>query len=169
MDSKSLLLDHTISIPTRLTLKSEERTGAPSVLAEPRFERLLTIGQQINDLRSKIRLATEYIGKAEPKSDVEDVVLAREALRGDLERDFEEARDLMPIVDELVAKFDEQAKSIESRKKLHQGLAKIEGLAGRSPRLNELEGSVESDRAQIAELENLISALTELEKDLTGR
>jgi len=150
-----------------LSLADEENAAIPSALADARLQRLLTIGQQINALRSKISLATKYIGTAGTAGDAEDVVLAREALRRDLERDFGEARELMPIVDKLVSKFEEQIKSLENTKKVHEGLAKIEELSGATGGRDELEAAASKDRARIYELENLISALDDLGRDIT--
>ena len=152
-----------------LTLTDEEDAPVPSVLADARLQRLLTIGQEINALRSKISVATKYIGGTSVTGGAEDVVLAREALRRDLERDVDEARELMPIVDELVSKFEEQIRSLEDMKKVHEGLAKIEGLTGATTGRNELEAATSKDRERISELENLVGALDDLGKDLSLR
>ena len=140
-----------------------------SLLADARLQRLLTFGQEINALKSKISIATNYIRNADATGDMEDVVLAREALRRDLERDFDEAKELMPIVDELVSKFEEQIRSIEDRKKVHEGLAKIEGLSGATTGRGELEAVSIKNREQIFELENLVDTLDDLGKDLSLR
>ena len=152
-----------------MTLTDEESARVRSLLADARLQRLLTFGQEINALRSKISIATNYIRNAGATGDTEDVVLAREALRRDLERDFDEAKKLMPIVDGLVSKFEEQIRSIENRKKVHEGLAKIEGLSGATTGRGELEAASIKDREQIFELENLIGTLDDLEKDLSLR
>ena len=152
-----------------MTLADEESARVRSLLADARLQRLLTFGQEINALRSKISIATNYIRNAGATGDAEDVVLAREALRRDLERDFDEAKELMPIVDELMSKFEEQVRSIEDRKKVHEGLAKIEGLSGATVGRGELEAAAIKDREQISELENLIGTLDDLGKDLSLR
>lgn len=154
-----------------LTLADEENAQVHSVLADARLQRLLTISEEINALRSKINIATKYIGSASTTGETEEVVLAREVLRRDLERDFHEARKLMPIVDELVSKSEEQIRSLEERKKVREGLAKIEGLSGatkreRAPRA-ELDAAASKDKGQISELESFIGALDNLEKDLS--
>ena len=52
---------------------------------------------------------------------------------------------------------------------LHQGLAKIETMGGSSLRSGDFDAAAAGDRMQIAELTNLISALDELERDITTR
>ena len=138
-------------------------------LGDVDLQRLLTIGQEINALRSRISVATKYIGTAGFTGDAEGVVLAREALRRDLERDIDEARDLMPVIERFVLKFEEQIRSLEDRKKVHEGLAKIESLSGMTTQAGELEVAAGNDRAQIAKLENLISVFDDLGKDLALR
>jgi len=140
-----------------------------STLDDADLQRLLTIGQEINTLRSKIGIATNYIGSPDARGDTEEVVLAREALRRDLERDINEARELMPVVDRLVLKFEEQIKSLQETKKVHEGLAKIERLSGVTARIGELEEAAAKDRAQISELESLVAVLDDLGKDLSLR
>lgn len=140
-----------------------------SALADPRLQRLLTICQQINAIRSKINVATKYIESAGTTGDTENVVLAREVLWRDLERDFAEARELMPVIDELVSRLEVQIRSLEERKRVHEGLAKIEDLSGAIT--GPLEEGVAAGKAQskISELENLIAALDNLEKDMSLR
>lgn len=152
-----------------LTLADEEDAPIHSALADARLQRLLTISEEINALRSKISVATKYVGSEGLAGDAEDVVLAREALRRDLERDFDEARELMPIIDELASELEEQIRSLEDRKKVHEGLAKIEGLSGATAGRAELEAAANRDRGQISELESLVGALDDLEKDLSLR
>ncbi len=152
-----------------MTPADEESARVRSLLADARLQRLLTFGQEINALRSKISVATSYIRSTGAAGNTEDVVLAREALRRELERDFNEAKELMPIVDELVSRFEEQMRSIEDRKKVHEGLAKIEGLSGATKGRGELEAAAIKDREQIFELENLIGTLDDLGKDLSLR
>jgi len=136
-------------------------------MANERLQRLFTIGAEINTLRSKITVATKYVGNTGTTGDAEEVVLAREVLRRDLERDYAEARELMPVVDELVSKFEERIKSIKESKKVNEGLARIEGLSGVTEGLARLQEAAGKDRAKISELENLIEALDDLLKDLS--
>lgn len=152
-----------------MTLANEENAPVHSVLADDRLQRLLTIGQEINALRSKISVATKYVRSAGATAGSEDVVLARETLRRDLERDVGEARELMPVVDELVSKFQEQIRSLEDMKKIHEGLAKIEALSGTTTEHGELEAAASKDRERISELENLVGTLDDLGKDLSLR
>ena len=156
-----------------LTLESEKLLQVPSALANSKLERLLALGREINDTRSKIRIATDQLGKEWSvdiqKEGVEDLVLAREALRGDLELKISEARGLIPVVEELVANFEEQMKRIENGKKLHQGLARIEEIRGDSRGAIEHKSTAGKRRIQILELQNLIAALGDLKRDVTSR
>jgi DNA-directed RNA polymerase subunit M/transcription elongation factor TFIIS len=138
-------------------------------MADSRLQRLLAFGKEINALRSKISVATQYIRTAGTTGGAEDVVMAREALRKDLERDFDEAKELMPVVDELVSKFEAQIRSIEDRKRVHEGLAKIESLSGATTGRVELEAAASKDREQISQLKNLVGTLDDLGKDLSLR
>jgi len=60
-------------------------------------------------------------------------------------------------------------RSAEDRKRVHEGLAKIESLSGAKRGRSEPEAAAIKDREQISELENLISTLDDLEKDLSLR
>lgn len=152
-----------------MTGADEGSTPVRTALSDARLQRLLTIGQEINALRSRIGIATRYIGSLDSSDDAEAVDLAREALRRDLERDFDEVRELMPIVDELVLEFEEQIRSLEGRRKIHQGLAKIESLSRSTAGVGELEAEEGKYRAQISELEKLIAVFNDLERDLSLR
>jgi DNA-directed RNA polymerase subunit M/transcription elongation factor TFIIS len=152
-----------------LSLADEENDSVHSVTVDPRLQRLLAFGKEINALRSKISVATQYIRSTATAGDAEDVVVAREALRRDLKRNFDEAKELMPVVDELVSKFEEQIKSLEDRKRVHEGLAKIEGSSGATAARAELEAAASKDREQISKLENLVNTLDDLGKDLSLR
>ena len=152
-----------------MTVPDEENDPVRTVMADPRLQRLLAFGKEINALRSKISIATQYIRSAGTAGGAEDVVVAREALRRDLERDFGEAKELMSVVDELMSKFGEQMKSLEERKKVREGLARIEGLSGATTGRVELEAAASKDREQISELESLIGTLDDLGKDLSLR
>ncbi len=152
-----------------MAVKVEQSSKVPVALTDPRLEKLLAAGKQINALRSKIGKATQYLKAADPTADVEDVALAREALRGELDQQRRDAGELIPVVEELVSKFDQQIKTLQERRKLHQGLAKIEGMTGSTLRSDDYDAAAASDRVQISQLGNLISALDELERDITQR
>ena len=152
-----------------MTLAHEDNDPVRSVMADSRLQRLLAFGKEINALRSKISIATQYIRSADTTGDAEDVVMAREALRRDLERDFDEAKELMSVVDELVSKFEAQIRSLEDRKRVHEGIAKIESLSGATTRHVELEAAASKDREQISQLKNLVGTLDDLGKDLSLR
>lgn len=112
-------------------------------------------------------IATKYIESVGTTGDIEDILLAREALRRDLERCFDEARELMPIVDEMVIMFEEKLRSLDESKKVNEGLAKIAGMSGAAKGLGELENIVNGYRGQKSEFEGMIEALDNLGKDLT--
>jgi DNA-directed RNA polymerase subunit M/transcription elongation factor TFIIS len=152
-----------------LTAPDELDGPVSSALADDRLQRLLTIGQEVNTLRLKIGIATKYIASEDTRGGAENVVLAREVLRRDLERDIDEARELMHVVDKLMLKFEELIGSIEDRKKVHEGLVKIESLSGLTTEVGELEAAIGKDRAQISELENLVAVFDDLGKDLSLR
>ena len=152
-----------------MAVRGEQATSVPTALADPRLEILLQKGRQINTLRSKIGKATEYLKKAEPTADVEEVALAREVLRGELDQRRRDASEYVPVVDELVSQFEEQIRSIQDRRKVNQGMAKIEELSGTPLHSSGYDAEAAADRMQISELGNLISALDELERDVTSR
>jgi DNA-directed RNA polymerase subunit M/transcription elongation factor TFIIS len=153
-----------------LESKSQEKSKeAMNFLSDPRFERLLTVAQQMNDLRAKVRTATDYIMSSEDKKDVGDVEVAREELVRTLDKNFEEASKLMPVIEEIVGKYQEQLHTLHKARKLNVGLAKIEALSGSGEKSRDLEEVALSESAQIIQIENLVSALDALEKDLTTR
>jgi hypothetical protein len=152
-----------------MTVNDEEAPPARSALVNPRLERLLAIGREMNDIRFKIKLANDFISRGGLTGDVEEVSLARGALREDLEREASEARELIPIVDELVSSFEREVGRIDERRNLHEALAKIEGLSGFGIGAATLEGEASRDRARAAELQNLVAALDELIQDFTQR
>lgn len=157
----------------QMTLEGEELLQVPSTLVNLKLGRLFSLGREINDTRSRIKIASEHLGRewvaGSIKEGMEDLALARESLRGDLEREISEARELMPAVEELVLKFEEQIKSIENGKKMHQGLARIEEMRGVPSGATEYMAAVGRDKLQIMELQNLITALGDLKRDLTSR
>jgi len=156
-----------------MTLEGEELLQVPSTLANLKLGRLLSLGREINDTRSRIKIASEHLGRewvaGSIKEGLEDLALARESLRGDLEREIAQARELMPTVEVLVLRFEEQIKSIENGKKLHQGLARIEEMRGEPNGAVEYRVAAGKDKLQILELQNLIAALGDLKRDLTSR
>jgi DNA-directed RNA polymerase subunit M/transcription elongation factor TFIIS len=153
-----------------LESKSEEKSKeALHLLSDPRFERLLIVARQMNDLRARIRAATDYIMNSEDKKDVGEVEFAREELVRTLDKNFDEASKLMPVIEEIVAKYQEQLHTLHKARKLNMGLAKIESLSGAGSRSRDLEEVALTETAQIVQIENLVSALDALEKDLTTR
>ncbi len=134
-------------------------------LTDPKLERLLTIGKEINDLLFKINSATEYLAKSGAAEDFEAVEIARTQLARDLSRDFAEAKAIMPAMDEAIDKLEEQKREQENVLKMYVGLSRIEGLSG-SAKLKSFEESVVSTRVKIAEIDNLVDALDALQADL---
>ena len=152
-----------------VSTKNQEEVQTSSLLTDPRFERLLTIGKEMNDMRVKIRAATEFIMNRKDQGNVEDVEIAREELLRDLQRDSDEANEQISVIDEMIGKFSDEITTIESRRKLNKGLARIEGITGGDERSKEFLNAADIEGKKISELENLISALDALERDLTSR
>jgi DNA-directed RNA polymerase subunit M/transcription elongation factor TFIIS len=125
------------------------------------------MGREINDLRVKIKAATGYLTTEQQAEDFEAVEVARNQLARDLSREIAEARELMPVLDEMVYKLREQQGDLENVRKMSIGLARIEGLSGTGRRREFLEAA-ESSKAKIAALENLIGSLDLLHKDLVS-
>jgi DNA-directed RNA polymerase subunit M/transcription elongation factor TFIIS len=150
--------------------KGEEKAKTSlHLLSDPRFERLLTVARQMNDLRVRIRVATDYILAGEDKKSVGEVEFAREELVRDLDKNFDEAAKLISVIDEIVGKYQEQLHTLNKARKLNTGLAKIEMLTGSEEKSRDLEEVAVSESAQIHQIENLVSALDALERDLTTR
>jgi beta-phosphoglucomutase-like phosphatase (HAD superfamily) len=102
--------------------------SAEVLLVDPNLERVLTLGRKINDLLYKITAAAKYINQGSPDS--VEVEAARSELIRDLSRDMDEARDLLPGLDELVSKLEEKGKRLENARMVNAGLARIEGISG---------------------------------------
>jgi len=156
-----------------MTVEGEELLQVPSTLVNLKLEKLYSLGKEINETRSRIKIASDHLGSewaaGSIKEGLEDLALARESLRGDLEKEIAEARELMPTVEELVLKFEEQIQSIENGKKLHQGLARIEEMRGKPSGATKHRAAARKDNLQVLELRNLITALSDLKRDLTSR
>ncbi len=152
-----------------MEVKSEEKLPTPALLADPRLDRMLTVAQQMNDLKVKIRKATEYIISSPDKTSVGEVQFAREELVREFERNYEEAAELIPAIGEIESKIQEQAKTLEKAVKLNSGLAKIEVLTGSKESSKRFTEVAQSESEQIVQIENLVAALDALEKDLSSR
>lgn len=161
------------NIPPKLKVEGEKLLEVPSAMTNSKFGRLFALGREINDTRSKIKVANDHLARELStglRTDgAEDLALAREVLRGDLEREMAEANELIPIVEELVYDFQEQIKSIENGKKVQQGLARIEEMRGEPGGAVGHRRAAGRDRVQILRLKNLIAALGDLKHDLTSR
>jgi DNA-directed RNA polymerase subunit M/transcription elongation factor TFIIS len=141
-------------------------TVAKSLLADPRLERLLTIGKEMNDLLSKISAANSYLAKEENVEESEAVELARNQLVRDLSREFAEARTLLPSLDDIATELQDQQRDLEVIRKMNVGLAKIEGLNG-SKRQRHFSELADSTKMKITEIDNLMKALEALQADLS--
>lgn len=135
-------------------------------LADPRLQRLLVVAQDINALLSKMQVAKELLARGGDTEDLEDIRLAREGLHRDLERGVEEAKQLMPAVEELVVKIEGKMRQLEKERKMNLGLAKIEGL-GDPSKAKAFSESAAGLRSQITEHEYLIKALDALAADVS--
>ncbi len=138
---------------------------ASELLGDPRLERLLTIGKEINDLLFKISSASEYLAKQREAADLEAVEIARTQLVRDLSKEFDEAKQLLPTMDVAIDKLSEQKREQENVLKLYVGLSRIEGLSG-VEKQRSIEDHLSSTRVRIAEIDNLIKALDALQADL---
>jgi DNA-directed RNA polymerase subunit M/transcription elongation factor TFIIS len=147
---------------------TEEASVVNALLADPKLERLLTIAKEINDLLVKITAASDYLASPKGTGDFEEVEIARTQLSRDLARDYSEAEELLPSLDETVAKLEEQARDLANARKMSIGLARIEGLSGTGKQKRFLDDA-ESAQAKISETENLIGALEALQGDLSSR
>ena len=138
---------------------------ADALLTEPKIERLLTLGREINDLLFKVNAATSYLAQNSAAPDYDAVEVARTQLARDLSKDYTEAEGLLLHLDEAVAKLEEQRTGLENVHKMNVGLAKIEGLSG-SDKHGKFVKAAAATRVRISELGNLISALDALGRDL---
>lgn len=136
-------------------------------LADPKFERLLNVGKEINGLLDRIRIANAYLAKEGGAQDFEEVEVARTQLSRELARDFAEARELLSSVDEVIGRLQEQERGLENLRKMSVGLARIEGLGG-TQKQKRFTREAESTKARIVEIKDLIGALDALQKDLSS-
>ncbi len=143
-----------------------ETVLASTILSNPRLERLLTLGKEINDLLFKIRAANEYLAKGGDAEDFEAVEIARTQLARDLSKDFAEAKEIMPSVDDAIGRLGEQKQEQENLLKMYVGLSRIDGLSGNARQRN-VEDHLASTRVRIGEIDNLIKALDALQVDLS--
>ena len=139
---------------------------AASLLSDPRIDRLLTMGREINDLLTKIKAATTFLSGGGSSEDFEAVELARRQLSRDLARDYAEVVELMPAVDEMISKLQEERKELQEVHMLNVGLARIEGLSGTDKHAQFVEAA-DASKTKISEIDNLIRALDALERDLS--
>ena len=146
---------------------TEDVPVVSELMVDPRFERLLTIAKEVNDSLVRVEAATSYLANPSGTGDLEEVEAARTQLSRDLARDFAEARELLPSVDEFISKLGDRASELNSARKMSIGLARIEGLSGTGKQAKFLENA-KSLEAEISELENLVGALEALQGDLSS-
>ena len=138
---------------------------AETVLNEPKLTRLLAVGKQINSLIFKINAATNYLAQNAAAPDYEAVEAARAQLVRDLSKDYAEAKELLLVVDDVIAKLENMRTSLENTHKVNVGLARIEGLSGEEKHSQFAEAAATS-KARLTEIGNMISALDALDRDL---
>ena len=62
-----LITDSTNIQSSRLTVSVEENAPVNSLLSDPRMDEIFKVGREMNQLRSKIGAATDYIRKAQKR------------------------------------------------------------------------------------------------------
>lgn len=137
-----------------------------SFLSDPRIERILTIGKEINDLLHKIRAASNYLSGGTQAEDAEEVGFARSQLAREISRDRREALELLPALNETIEKLEAQERQLAGAQKLNVGLARIEGLIEKGKQKHFSEAAA-SARVRISEIRNLINAMEALAKDIS--
>jgi DNA-directed RNA polymerase subunit M/transcription elongation factor TFIIS len=137
-----------------------------SFLSDPRIERILTIGKEINDLLYKIKAASNYLSGGAPADEAEEVELAKGQLAMEVSSQWKEALALLPALDETIEKLETQERQLVSAHKLNSGLARIEGLSGREKQKHFSQAAATA-QVRISEIRNLINAMEALEKDFS--
>ncbi|HEV2225848.1 MAG TPA: hypothetical protein VGR56_03475 [Nitrososphaerales archaeon] len=137
-----------------------------SFLSDPRIERILTVGKEINDLLYKIKTASNYLSGDARAEDAEEVELAMSQLAREVSREWREVQELLPALGETIEKLEVQERELVSAHKLNVGLARIEGLSGKVTRRNFSEAAITA-QVRISEIRNLINAMGALEKDIS--
>ncbi|HEV2138945.1 MAG TPA: hypothetical protein VGR53_08885 [Nitrososphaerales archaeon] len=134
-------------------------------LSDPRIERILTIGKEINDLLSKIRAASNYLNGDTTAEDAEEVELARSQLTREISMEWREALELLPSLEETIEKLGMEERQLVNAHKMNVGLARIEGLTekGKQKRFSE---AAATSKISISEIRNLIDAMEALQKDI---
>ncbi|HEY6283591.1 MAG TPA: hypothetical protein VIW22_06670 [Nitrososphaerales archaeon] len=137
-----------------------------SFLSDPRIERILTIGKEINDLLYKIKTASNYLSGDAQAEDAAEVELARSQLAWEVSREWKEAVELLPALEEGIEKLEAQERQLVNARKMNVGLARIEGLSGKE-RQKHFSEAATTAQVRISEIRNLINAMEALEKDLS--
>jgi DNA-directed RNA polymerase subunit M/transcription elongation factor TFIIS len=138
-----------------------------SFLSDPRIERILTIGKEINELLYKIKAASDYLKVDVLPQDAEEVELARSHLSREVSSEWKEALELLPAVSETIDKLEVDERVLVNAHKMSAGLARIEGLSGRGKQ-NQFSQAALAAQVRISEIRNLIHALEALEKDISS-
>jgi len=148
---------------------ANEAAVITSFLSDPRIERILTIGKEINDLLYKIKVASNYLARDVRVEDANEVELARSQLAREITRDWREALELLPALGEIIDKLQRQERQLVNEQKMNVGLARIEGLSGKEKQ-RRFSKAAETAQVRISEIQNLTNALKALQKDFsTGR
>jgi DNA-directed RNA polymerase subunit M/transcription elongation factor TFIIS len=147
-----------------LTTESETKVLS-SLMSDQRLERMLTIAKEMNDLLSKIQVASAYLAEAPRGEESEPLELARAKIARDLSADITEAKTLLPALEEITEKLEAELQTLEKKRMVNLGLAKIEGLRG-SDSQKRFADEASMLQSQASEVQNLIDALLALEKDL---
>ncbi len=150
-----------------VSTRNQEKFQVNSLLTDPSFERLLVMGKEMNDLRVKITAATAYMMSKKIEGHTEEVEIAREELLRDLQRESQEAKEQVPVIDEIIGKLQEEIRQLKGRRKLNSGLARIEGITGGEKRSKNFQNVADEEGKKISEFEKLINALDAFERDLT--
>lgn len=137
-----------------------------SFLSDPRIERILTIGKEINDLLFKIKAASNYLSGDARAEEAEEVELARSQLAREITREWREALELLPALQETIEKLEMQERQLVIAHKMNVGLARIEGLSAKEKQKHFSEAAATA-QVRISEIRNLINAMEALDKDIS--
>jgi len=146
---------------------ANDSVAVTSFLSDPRIERILIIGKEINDLLFKIKAASNYLAGDAAAPEAEEVELARGELAREVSREWREAMELLPALGETIEKLEIQERQLVSAHKMNLGLARIEGLSGRD-KLKHFSEAAKTAQVRTSEIRNLINALEALERDISS-
>jgi DNA-directed RNA polymerase subunit M/transcription elongation factor TFIIS len=137
-----------------------------SFLSDPRIERILTLGKEINELLYKIKAASDYLAGDAPVQEAEEVEMAKSYLSREVSIEWGEAMELLPAVGEAIDKLEVEERELVNSHKMNAGLARIEGLSGKGKQRQFSEAASKA-QVRVSEIRNLIHAFEALEKDIS--